>query len=98
MGFSQPVGENDANPKTRLFHVDFKSLARMNKKNPWLFWWTVCLYVNVLVVSVCACLNIANIVGLTECCKDAKKQIRGFASQAIASHFTSTIGSAIGAV
>ncbi|KAF9661333.1 hypothetical protein SADUNF_Sadunf19G0059100 [Salix dunnii] len=43
--FFLPDGENYANPKTCLFHVDFKSLARMNKKNPWLFWWTS--YLNV---------------------------------------------------
>uniref|UniRef100_A0A6N2N4T3 Uncharacterized protein n=1 Tax=Salix viminalis TaxID=40686 RepID=A0A6N2N4T3_SALVM len=80
MGFSQPVGENYANPKTRLFHVDFKeSLARMNKKNPWLFGGHYTLMVLYPY-------------------SDAKKQIRGFASQAIASHFTSTIGSAISAV
>ncbi|KAJ6940777.1 hypothetical protein NC651_006799 [Populus alba x Populus x berolinensis] len=49
----------------------------------------------VLVVAVCASLSIANIVGFTKCRKgysnpysDAKKQIQGFACEAIASHFT----------
>ncbi|KAI9400086.1 hypothetical protein POPTR_002G191700v4 [Populus trichocarpa] len=84
--------------------LDQQSSARMNKKDSWLFWWT--LYLNaaawvilgifsvirfeadyVLVVAVCASLSIVNIVGFTKCRKDAKKQIQGFACQAIASHF-----------
>ncbi|XP_011040763.1 PREDICTED: Golgi apparatus membrane protein-like protein ECHIDNA isoform X5 [Populus euphratica] len=52
----------------------------------------------VLVVAVCGSLSIANIAGFTKCRKDAKKQIQGFASQALASHFTSSIPSAPGAV
>uniref|UniRef100_A0A3N7HQU4 Golgi apparatus membrane protein TVP23 n=1 Tax=Populus trichocarpa TaxID=3694 RepID=A0A3N7HQU4_POPTR len=113
-------------------HVSFKSsssqsLARLNKKDSWLFWWTLFLNVHaaawviigifsvkrfeadyVLVVAVCASLGIANIVGFTKCRKasagdqisteNAKKQIQGFASQALASHFTSSIRSALGAV
>ncbi|XP_052302917.1 Golgi apparatus membrane protein-like protein ECHIDNA isoform X2 [Populus trichocarpa] len=94
-----------------------QSLARLNKKDSWLFWWTLFLNVHaaawviigifsvkrfeadyVLVVAVCASLGIANIVGFTKCRKDAKKQIQGFASQALASHFTSSIRSALGAV
>ncbi|EOY11710.1 Uncharacterized protein TCM_026796 isoform 2, partial [Theobroma cacao] len=61
MDFSQPPGENYANPKTCFFHVLFKagalafyilsalffdnfvSLSRMNKKDSWLFWWTLYL-------------------------------------------------------
>ncbi|KAI9382315.1 hypothetical protein POPTR_014G116900v4 [Populus trichocarpa] len=104
-----------------------QSLARLNKKDSWLFWWTLFLNVHaaawviigifsvkrfeadyVLVVAVCASLGIANIVGFTKCRKasagdqisteNAKKQIQGFASQALASHFTSSIRSALGAV
>ncbi|KAA8549049.1 hypothetical protein F0562_000733 [Nyssa sinensis] len=62
----------------------------------------------VLVVGVCLSLGIANIIGFTKCCKvsrnafsllpDAKKQIQSFASQTIASHFSSTIHSAFGVV
>ncbi|KAL9348006.1 hypothetical protein Peur_059372 [Populus x canadensis] len=103
------------------------SLARLNKKDSWLFWWTLFLNVHaaawvilgvfsvkrfeadyVLVAAVCASLGIANIVGFTKCRKasagdqnsteNAKKQIQGFASQALASHFTSSIRSALGAV
>ncbi|CAK7348479.1 unnamed protein product [Dovyalis caffra] len=95
--------------------LDQQSLARMNKEDSWLFWWTLYLSAAawvilgifsvirleadyVLVVAVCASLSIANIVGFTKCRKDAKKQIQGFASQAITSHFTSTIRSALSAV
>ncbi|KAF9688190.1 hypothetical protein SADUNF_Sadunf02G0171300 [Salix dunnii] len=144
-----------------------ESLARMNKKNPWLFWWTLYLNVSSYWMAVaynpyhthgssalsdawcpefdrelnevdemkihlllgsslkyfqhkavrcpssrCLCkpqhskhcwihqalqrfgyfkLCVSSIHLL---CQDAKKQIRGYASQAIASHFTSTIRSA----
>uniref|UniRef100_A0A2P2JQV8 Golgi apparatus membrane protein TVP23 n=1 Tax=Rhizophora mucronata TaxID=61149 RepID=A0A2P2JQV8_RHIMU len=99
----------------RFESLDQQSLARMNKKDSWLFWWT--LYLNaaawiilgifsiirlevdyVLVVAVCLSLSIANIVGFTKCRKDAKKQIQAFASQTIASHFSSTVQSAFSVV
>ncbi|EEF47218.1 Protein FAM18B, putative [Ricinus communis] len=95
--------------------LDQQSLARMNKKDSWLFWWT--LYLNaaawivlgifslvrfevdyVLVIGVCLSLGIANIIGFTKCRKDAKKQIQAFASQTIASHFSSKIQSAFSVV
>ncbi|KAK8968748.1 Golgi apparatus membrane protein-like protein ECHIDNA [Platanthera guangdongensis] len=95
--------------------LDQESLARMNKKDSWLFWWT--LYLNavawivlgifslirfqadyLLVIGVCLTLSIANIVGFTRCRKDAKKQIQQFASQTIASQFTSTLQSAFSLV
>ncbi|KAI5398719.1 hypothetical protein KIW84_064190 [Lathyrus oleraceus] len=91
--------------------LDQESLARMNKKDSWLFWWT--LYISavawiflaifslirlqadyLLVVGVCLTLSIANIVGFTKCKKDAKKQIQQYASQTIASRFSSTLQSA----
>ncbi|RDX75288.1 Golgi apparatus membrane protein-like protein ECHIDNA, partial [Mucuna pruriens] len=91
--------------------LDHESLARMNKKDSWLFWWTLYLTAvawivlaifslirlqadYLLVVGVCVTLSIANIVGFTKCNKDAKKQIQQFASQTIASRFTSTLQSA----
>ncbi|KAE8675451.1 Golgi apparatus membrane protein-like protein ECHIDNA [Hibiscus syriacus] len=112
--------------------LDQESLARMNKKDSWLFWWT--LYLSavawivlgifslirfqadyLLVIGVCLTLNIANIVGFTKCQKvcirsairvviplgvnrpiDAKKQIQQFATQTIASRFSSTIQGLIG--
>ncbi|KAL2536916.1 Golgi apparatus membrane protein-like protein ECHIDNA [Forsythia ovata] len=91
--------------------LDQESLARINKKDSWLFWWT--LYLSavlwlflgifslvrfqadyLLVVGVCLTLSIANIVGFTKCRKDAKKQLQAFATQNIASRFSSTIQSA----
>ncbi|KAG4997406.1 hypothetical protein JHK82_028180 [Glycine max] len=51
-----------------------------------------------LVVGVCLTLSIANIVGFTKCKKDAKKQIQQFASQTIASRFSSTLQSAFSVV
>ncbi|KAF2304790.1 hypothetical protein GH714_037986 [Hevea brasiliensis] len=95
--------------------LDQQSLARMNKKDSWLFWWTLYLTAAawivlgifsiirfevdyVLVVGVCLSLSIANIIGFTKCRKDAKKQIQAFASQTIASHFSSTIQSAFSVV
>ncbi|KDP28298.1 hypothetical protein JCGZ_14069 [Jatropha curcas] len=183
MDFSQPAGENYANPRTCFFHVLFKaaalafyilsalfvdsfviifvvtvvlaaldfwvvknvsgrilvglrwwneinedgesvwkfecldqeSLARMNKKDSWLFWWTLYLTAAawivlgifsiirfqvdyVLVIGVCLSLSIANIIGFTKCRKDAKKQIQAFATQTIASRFSSTIQSAFSVV
>ncbi|XP_031266450.1 Golgi apparatus membrane protein-like protein ECHIDNA isoform X1 [Pistacia vera] len=95
--------------------LDQESMARMNKKDSWLFWWT--LYLSavawivlgifslirfqadyLLVVGVCLTLNIANIVGFTKCRKDAKKQIQQFATQTIATRFTSTLQSAFSVV
>ncbi|KAH0988861.1 hypothetical protein GBA52_000344 [Prunus armeniaca] len=95
--------------------LDQESLARMNKKDSWLFWWTLYLTAvawivlgifslikfqadYLLVVGVCLTLSIANIVGFTKCRKDAKKQIQQFASQTIASRFSSTIQSAFSVV
>ncbi|GLT53378.1 hypothetical protein SLA2020_266520 [Shorea laevis] len=95
--------------------LDQQSLARMNKKDSWLFWWTSYLSAvawiilgifsvirfepdYLLVVGVCLSLSIANIVGFTKCRKDAKKQIQTFASQTIASRFSSTIQSAFSVV
>ncbi|KAI3919827.1 hypothetical protein MKW98_001083 [Papaver atlanticum] len=63
------------------------SLSRMNKKDSWLFWWTLYLTVHyiavlrrlrfqpdyVLVVGVCLTLSIANIVGFTKCRKGKQK-------------------------
>ncbi|KAG6785005.1 hypothetical protein POTOM_010725 [Populus tomentosa] len=91
----RPLGENYANPKTCFFHVLFKAAA-----------WVILGIFSVirfeagyvLVVAVCASLSIANIVGFAKCRKDAKKQIQGFACEAIASHFTSTIRSALSAL
>ncbi|KAF5946875.1 hypothetical protein HYC85_017103 [Camellia sinensis] len=91
------------------------SLARMNKKDSWLFWWTLYLTAVawivlgifslirfqadfLLVVAVCLTLSIANIVGFTKCRKDAKKQIQAFASQTIASRFSTTLQSAFSVV
>ncbi|PPD81248.1 hypothetical protein GOBAR_DD21821 [Gossypium barbadense] len=51
-----------------------------------------------LVIGVCLTLNIANIVGFTKCRKDAKKQIQQFATQTIASRFSSTLQSAFSVV
>ncbi|KAF3453151.1 hypothetical protein FNV43_RR03587 [Rhamnella rubrinervis] len=51
-----------------------------------------------LVIGVSLTLSIANIVGFTKCRKDAKKQIQQFASQTIASRFSSTIQSAFSVV
>ncbi|XP_047327769.1 Golgi apparatus membrane protein-like protein ECHIDNA [Impatiens glandulifera] len=95
--------------------LDQESLARMNKKDSWLFWWT--LYLSavawlvlgifslikfqadyLLVVAVCLTLNAANIVGFTKCRKDAKKQLQDFATQTIASRFSSTIQTAFSVV
>ncbi|XP_058213908.1 Golgi apparatus membrane protein-like protein ECHIDNA isoform X2 [Rhododendron vialii] len=95
--------------------LDQESLARMNKKDSWLFWWTLYLTAGawivlgvfslirfeadyLLVVGVCLTLSIANIVGFTRCRKDAKKQFQAFASQTIASRFSSTIQSAFSVV
>ncbi|KAL5194495.1 Golgi apparatus membrane protein-like protein ECHIDNA [Glycine soja] len=95
--------------------LDHESLARMNKKDSWLFWWTLYLTAilwivlaifslirlqadYLLVVGVCLTLSIANIVGFTKCKKDAKKQIQQFASQTIASRFSSTLQSAFSVV
>ncbi|GLT71574.1 hypothetical protein SLA2020_435830 [Shorea laevis] len=95
--------------------LDQESLARMNKKDSWLFWWTLYLAAvawivlgifslirfqadYLLVIGVCLTLSIANIIGFTKCRKDAKKQIQAFATQTIASRFTSTIQSAISVV
>ncbi|KAJ7973242.1 Golgi apparatus membrane protein TVP23 [Quillaja saponaria] len=95
--------------------LDQESLARMNKKDSWLFWWTLYLTAvawivlgifslirfqadYLLVIGVCLTLSIANIVGFTKCRKDAKKQIQQFASQTIASQFSSTIQSAFSVV
>ncbi|KAL1809494.1 hypothetical protein DCAR_0729042 [Daucus carota subsp. sativus] len=91
--------------------LDQESLARMNKKDSWLFWWTIYLTAvlwlilgifslirfqadYVLVVGVCLTLSVANIVGFTKCRKDAKNQIQAFASQTIASRFSSSLQSA----
>ncbi|XP_042518118.1 Golgi apparatus membrane protein-like protein ECHIDNA isoform X2 [Macadamia integrifolia] len=52
----------------------------------------------VLVVGVCLSLSIANIVGFTKCRKDAKKQIQAFASETIASRFSSTVQSVFSVV
>ncbi|XP_061961410.1 Golgi apparatus membrane protein-like protein ECHIDNA isoform X3 [Populus nigra] len=87
--------ETYANQKTCFFQVLFQAAA-----------WVILGIFSVkrfeadyvLVVAVCASLGIANIVAFTKCRKDAKKQIQGFASQALASHFTSSIRSALGAV
>ncbi|XP_073038876.1 Golgi apparatus membrane protein-like protein ECHIDNA [Primulina eburnea] len=95
--------------------LDQESLARMNKKDSWLFWWTLYLTAvawiffaifsiirfqadYLLVVGVCLTLSIANIVGFTKCRKDAKKQLQAFATQTIASRFSSTIQSAFSVV
>lgn len=95
--------------------LDQESLARMNKKDSWLFWWTLYLTAVawivlgifslirfqadfLLVVAVCLTLSIANIVGFTKCRKDAKKQIQAFASQTIASRFSTTLQSAFSVV
>ncbi|CAL9072859.1 unnamed protein product [Musa textilis] len=95
--------------------LDQESLARMNKKDSWLFWWTLYLTAvawiflgifslirfqadYLLVVGVCLTLSIANIVGFTKCRKDAKKQIQQFATQTIASRFTSSLQSAFSVV
>ncbi|KAI3927571.1 hypothetical protein MKW92_014602 [Papaver armeniacum] len=88
-----------------------ESLSRMNKKDsccshcaggcinlPWMFSAIRFQPDYVLVVGVCLTLSIANIVGFTKCCKDAKKQIQAFASQTIASRFSSTIQSAFSVV
>ncbi|KAG5525490.1 hypothetical protein RHGRI_031966 [Rhododendron griersonianum] len=101
-----------------LCYFFFSSMARMNKKDSWLFWWTLYLTAAawlvlgifslirfqadyLLVIGVCLTLSIANIVGFTKCRKvtfgvssDAKKQIQAFASQTIASQFTSRLQSA----
>ncbi|CAH2057673.1 unnamed protein product, partial [Thlaspi arvense] len=95
--------------------LDQQSLARLSKKDSWLFWWT--LYLNaaawiilgifsvirfepdyVLVIGVCLTLSVANIVGFTKCQKDAKKQIQAFATQTLASRFSSTVQSALSVV
>ncbi|XP_027936102.1 Golgi apparatus membrane protein-like protein ECHIDNA isoform X1 [Vigna unguiculata] len=95
--------------------LDHESLSRMNKKDSWLFWWTLYLTAiawiflaifslirlqadYLLVVGVCLTLSIANIVGFTKCKKDAKKQIQQFASQTIATRFSSTLQSAFSVV
>ncbi|GKU87073.1 hypothetical protein SLEP1_g1524 [Rubroshorea leprosula] len=95
--------------------LDHESLARLNKKDSWLFWWTLYIYAvawiflgiislikfepdYILVVGVCLSLSIANIIGFTKCGKDAKKQIQAFASQTLASHFSSRIQSALSVV
>ncbi|KAM7275328.1 hypothetical protein ACFE04_017194 [Oxalis oulophora] len=95
--------------------LDQQSLARMNKKDSWLFWWTLYLTAAawivlgifsiirfeldyVLVVGVCLSLSVANIIGFTKCHKDAKKQIQAFATQTIASRFSSTLQSAFSVV
>ncbi|KAI4378074.1 hypothetical protein MLD38_015611 [Melastoma candidum] len=51
-----------------------------------------------LVMGVCLTLSIANIVGFTKCQKDAKKQIKAFATQTIASRFSSTLQSAFSVI
>ncbi|KAL5783766.1 hypothetical protein ACOSP7_008795 [Xanthoceras sorbifolium] len=51
-----------------------------------------------LVVGVCLTLSLANIVGFTKCRKDAKKQFQQFATQTIASRFTSGLQSAFSIV
>ncbi|PIA38019.1 hypothetical protein AQUCO_02900098v1 [Aquilegia coerulea] len=95
--------------------LDQESLARMNKKDSWLFWWTLYFAAvawlvlgifslirfqadYLLVIGVCLTLSIANIVGFTKCRKDAKKQLQAFASQTIASRFSSTLQSAFSVV
>nr|POF08097.1 golgi apparatus membrane protein-like protein echidna [Quercus suber] len=95
--------------------LDQESLARMNKKDSWLFWWTLYLTAALwivlaifslirlqadylLVIGVCLTLSIANIIGFTKCRKDAKQKIQQFASQTIASQFSSTIQSAFSVV
>ncbi|CAI9103588.1 OLC1v1002102C2 [Oldenlandia corymbosa var. corymbosa] len=95
--------------------LDQESMARINQKDSWLFWWTLYLTAvawiffgifslirfqadYLLVVGVCLTLSIANIVGFTRCRKDAKKQLQAFATQTIASRFTSTIQSAFSVV
>ncbi|ONK61643.1 uncharacterized protein A4U43_C08F32090 [Asparagus officinalis] len=95
--------------------LDQESLARMNKKDTWLFWWTIYLSAvawiflgifslirfqadYLLVVGVCLTLSLANIIGFTKCRKDAKKQIQQFASETIASRFSSTLQSAFSVV
>ncbi|XP_050273755.1 Golgi apparatus membrane protein-like protein ECHIDNA [Quercus robur] len=95
--------------------LDQESLARMNKKDSWLFWWTLYLTAALwivlaifslirlqadylLVIGVCLTLSIANIIGFTKCRKDAKQKIQQFASQTIASQFSSTLQSAFSVV
>ncbi|XP_039069232.1 Golgi apparatus membrane protein-like protein ECHIDNA [Hibiscus syriacus] len=90
--------------------LDQESLARINQKDSWLFWWTlylnavawgifgifsvVRLEVDYLFVAVCFSLAIANIIGFTKCRKDARNKIQGFSSRTIASRFSSTLQSA----
>ncbi|KAK2640049.1 hypothetical protein Ddye_027844 [Dipteronia dyeriana] len=95
--------------------LDQESMARMNKKDSWLFWWTLYLTAvawiflgifslirfeadYLLVVGVCLTLSLANIIGFTKCRKDAKKQFQQFATQTIASRFTSGLQSAFSVV
>ncbi|KAK4402109.1 Golgi apparatus membrane protein-like protein ECHIDNA [Sesamum angolense] len=93
--------------------LDQESMARINKKDSWLFWWTLYLtaYYGFLLYSlllglkliiclsfVCLTLSIANIVGFTKCRKDAKKQLQAFATQTLATRFQSTIQSAFSVV
>lgn len=95
--------------------LDQESLSRMNKKDSWLFWWTLYLTAvawtvlgifslikfqadYLLVVGVCLTLSVANIIGFTKCRKDAKKQFQQFATQTIASQFSSSLQSAFSVV
>ncbi|KAH9620965.1 hypothetical protein KSS87_017586 [Heliosperma pusillum] len=95
--------------------LDQESLARMSKKDSWLFWWSLYLTAAawillavfslirfqadyLLVVAVCLSLSLANIIGFTKCRKDAKKQFQQFATQTIASQFSSTLQSAFSVV
>ncbi|CAI0551965.1 unnamed protein product, partial [Linum tenue] len=81
----------------RFESLDQESLARMNKKDAWLFWWTLyltaVLWVFLGIVSLIRfqadyCIIIA----------DAKKQFQQFATQTIASRVSSTIQSAFSVV
>ncbi|GKV40563.1 hypothetical protein SLEP1_g48190 [Rubroshorea leprosula] len=78
--------------QTCFFHVLFKAIA-------WIFLGIFSLIRfqldYILVVGVCLSLSIANIIGFTKCHKDAKKLIQAFASQSLASHFSSRIQSAL---
>ncbi|KAI5599099.1 hypothetical protein BDE02_02G175500 [Populus trichocarpa] len=108
--------------------LDQQSSARMNKKDSWLFWWT--LYLNAAAWVILGIFSVfpqhskhcwihqvpqrfgyfklsvtavsifyAKVKKCSEWSQSyAKKQIQGFACQAIASHFTSTIRSALSAV
>ncbi|KAL2632043.1 hypothetical protein R1flu_016729 [Riccia fluitans] len=99
----------------RFESLEQQELDRLNKKDSWLFWWTLYLtpvvwlalgivalvkfsFDYLLVVAVALVLSTANIIGFTKCRKDAKNQIRNFATQTVTSQLASSLQTAFNRV